>query len=68
MEGILSLVFVSGIILAAFVLGDAFGHDRLRLNIIDECVRRNPEMANSKVKPFCVGEYEALLAKKEANK
>jgi hypothetical protein len=44
-----------------FMFGEAYGHDRLRLDIIETCIDRNPDMSNSKIRTYCRDQFDSLL-------
>lgn len=44
-----------------FLFGEAYGHDRLRLDIINACIDRNPDMPNSKIRTYCRDQFDMLL-------
>jgi hypothetical protein len=64
---------IFGFMLAVFVawfigaFGYAYGHDTARKEIIDACVANNPDMANSKIREYCIKQYDELLVVKPKN-
>lgn len=59
---VLLSVAIFGVIISATT---AYGRDQIRQEIIDSCIKRNPEMANSKIQEYCVAQYDALFVIKE---
>ena len=63
MSGIIETIFVMCVVVMILIGGSAYGSDSLRRDIIDTCIARNPDMANSKVKQYCIDQFDSLLDK-----
>lgn len=64
MSEVLSGVFIICFLALVYFMGDAMGSDSLRLEIINQCKKQNPDMAHTKIHEYCVQQFEESLGRK----